>query len=809
VPFPYLLRAHVKLYYGLSLQSGGYTQLLADGVNYTWTSDTQVQVSAAPVVGQTLSIRRETPTTSRLVDWNNGSAPTADALDTADLQNFYAIQEHKDYIEALGINPNTNVTDGSITANKLSSDAVTTIKIQDAAVTSGKIQDGAVVSSKIQDDAVTTIKIQDAAVTSSKIQDGAVTNGKIQDGAVTSGKIQDGAIVNADVNASAGIVASKLAFTQSGTGATVRTVDSKLKDVVSAKDYGAVGDGVTDDYNAIKKAVAALQTAGSGTLFFPKGTYFIDQYKIDGGPSANGIVDFALQNLNNVCISGYGATLVMKGGWTRTADYSSSGFTFSYSNSIGFVFTDCTNLTVEGLEVDGGANTIVKQATAEGASYGVVLNGCTQVSLRDLYIHHCCTDGLRVDMSGPITAFKVSRQVYASNCRFNNNGRQGMSLIQLRHATFTNCDFSFTGTTGTYGGHSPMAGVDIEPNFAHDNPTTPLNAAGNDSTGDISFIGCRFKDNNGFEFVGTSRDTVQHPVQFFDCLFQNTNNSAPQVVTATRLTRFYSCSFDDVALYPGYTLNDDNQTELHGCRIISRRPTAYAILHAQANPTLIVDRCDIQLRAPTSSAGTYRLYITAPKCEFTNNRVFIAATEHGSATFQLHSLLQGVRKSTGNRFSTDLVTASKLFGINFDTASIVNDFFEQPTYISPSSGPWPINEYVLPVVNPYTVAFGYKSGAITSVIFEFVSDSSGGSCIAEIAVAGFNLATKVVVGRYADQAPIVMQNTGGQTITTSSSANGGLKVEIAISVTHPCVTATATVGGLARNFSTFPVISFV
>ena len=32
VPFPYLLRAHVKLYYGLSLQSGGYTQLLVDGV---------------------------------------------------------------------------------------------------------------------------------------------------------------------------------------------------------------------------------------------------------------------------------------------------------------------------------------------------------------------------------------------------------------------------------------------------------------------------------------------------------------------------------------------------------------------------------------------------------------------------------------------------------------------------------------------------------------------------------------------------------------------------------------------------------
>lgn len=235
VPFPYLLRAHVKLYYGLSLQSGGYTQLLVDGVNYSWTSATQVQLTAAPVVGQTLSIRRETPTTSRLVDWNDGSALTADALDTADLQNFYAIQEHKDYIEALSINPNANVTDGSITANKLSSDAVTTIKIQDQAVTTDKIADQA----------------------------------------VTTGKIADGAILNADVNATAGIAATKLAFTQAGTGAAVRTIDSKLKEVVSVKDFGAVGNGVADDTDAITNALAALLGRGGGTLYFPTGIYLI------------------------------------------------------------------------------------------------------------------------------------------------------------------------------------------------------------------------------------------------------------------------------------------------------------------------------------------------------------------------------------------------------------------------------------------------------------------------------------------------------------------------------------------------------
>jgi len=66
----------------------------------------------------------------------------------------------------------------------------------------------------------------------------------------------------------------QVTFLASGAGATQRTALEKFRDVVSLKDFGAVGDNVADDTAALNAALAFCNT-NSRTLFIPGGNYKI------------------------------------------------------------------------------------------------------------------------------------------------------------------------------------------------------------------------------------------------------------------------------------------------------------------------------------------------------------------------------------------------------------------------------------------------------------------------------------------------------------------------------------------------------
>jgi hypothetical protein len=108
-------------------------------------------------------------------------------------------------------------------------------------------------------------------------------------------------------------------------------VCEKLEQTVSVKDFGAVGDGVTDDVDAIDAGIAYLKSIGGGTLYFPTGTYVISTDMING---------IAIRSASGITLCGAGQSAT-----TIKSLSGNGGHTIS-------IF-DSNNITIENLTVDG------------------------------------------------------------------------------------------------------------------------------------------------------------------------------------------------------------------------------------------------------------------------------------------------------------------------------------------------------------------------------------------------------------------------------------------------------------------------
>ena len=98
-------------------------------------------------------------------------------------------------------------------------------------------------------------------------------------------------------------------FQQAGAGAVARTVQDELRDLVSVKQFGVLGDG-SDEYAKIKAAWDYCLANGKD-LYFPAGIYSSGIYSMPFG-RVNGLPPASLLDCKNITIYGDGPTTILR-----------------------------------------------------------------------------------------------------------------------------------------------------------------------------------------------------------------------------------------------------------------------------------------------------------------------------------------------------------------------------------------------------------------------------------------------------------------------------------------------------------------
>lgn len=182
--------------------------------------------------------------------------------------------------------------------------------------------------------------------------------------------------------------ASAMSFLQAGTGAVSRTALSKMSDWISVKDFGAVGDGVTNDTAAIQAAIDAVNAAGGGVLFFPAGNYLCIGLVLKSGVYLYGAAPYKYSSNSKYAVK-------------LTA--SATGIVVDTPNG-----SACDNGGIDGFVIQGLGSAIVGN--------GIRFRDANACSIKNCLVNNFADEGIKVDSTCIACVYE---DILITNCVLN------------------------------------------------------------------------------------------------------------------------------------------------------------------------------------------------------------------------------------------------------------------------------------------------------------------------------------------------------------------------------------------------------
>lgn len=209
-----------------------------------------------------------------------------------------------------------------------------------------------------------------------------------------------GVVLSANLSASSG--SSLVGFIANGAGAVSRTVQAKLRDWVSVKDFNAKGDGVTDDTIAIQNA---LNAGAGGIVFFPIGTYIVNpQVFIPSNTWVLGSGPGSVIQCNSSTLARGVLTNAAGAGGNTNIKVSDLTVQRTVVNGGGFFdiiyFQNSTFIWIEDCKAIGAAT----GTTSPTGNKGICCDGCQYVWISRNYVKNVSDNPIATNWNGARTA---------------------------------------------------------------------------------------------------------------------------------------------------------------------------------------------------------------------------------------------------------------------------------------------------------------------------------------------------------------------------------------------------------------------